>query len=110
VVRAGLVVGPADWPWCSAAAHPGRAEPQAWLEMVTWRQHGCEGNWRKFLAVGETESELVAIRRCTHSAGPLGTGEFVEGPERPTQHRLAPPKGGRKANWKARQEEGAVQN
>ena len=27
-VRAGLVVGTADWPWCSAAAHCGRAEPR----------------------------------------------------------------------------------
>jgi hypothetical protein len=44
-VRAGLVAGAADWSWSSAAAHGGRAEPRAWLEMVTWRQPWCEASW-----------------------------------------------------------------
>jgi hypothetical protein len=30
-----------------------------------------------FTAAGETESELRAIRRCTHTGHPLGTGEEV---------------------------------
>jgi hypothetical protein len=77
-VRAGLVVGAADRPWSSAAAYCGRAKLQAWLEMPTWRQHQCEASGQGFLGAGETESELRAIRRCTHTARPLGTGEFVE--------------------------------
>jgi hypothetical protein len=45
-----------------------------------------------FIAAGETESELRAIRRCTRSGRLLGTGEFVEKLERHTQRRLAPQK------------------
>ena len=109
-VPAGLVVRAADWPGPSAAAHCGKAEPQAWLERVTWRQPWCEASWQEFLAAGETESELRAIRRCTHTGRPLGTGEFVKKLERPTQRRLAPQKGDRKPKSKARQEEGTLQN
>ena len=82
----------------------------AWLEMSAWRQPWCEASWQEFLGAGETESELRAIRRCTHTGRPLGTGEFVEKLERHTQRCLAPQKGGREPNLKTRQEEGTPQN
>jgi hypothetical protein len=109
-LRGVAVVGAADWSWSSAAAHCGTAQPQAWLERVTWRQPWCEACWQEFLGAGETESELRAIRPCTHTGRPLGTREFVEKLERHTQRRLAPQKGGRKPNSKTKQEEGTLQN
>ena len=36
-VRAGLVERAEDWPWSSAAAHGGRAKPQAWLDLRALR-------------------------------------------------------------------------
>ena len=53
------------------------------------------GAWRKFLEEGETEAELRAIRRATHSGRPLGPAEFVQRLESSTQRRLRPQKGGR---------------
>jgi hypothetical protein len=47
-------------------------------------------SWRKYLGAGETESELAAIRQCTHTGRPLGTAEFVRALEDSMQRRLAP--------------------
>jgi hypothetical protein len=38
---------------------------------------------------------LDALRRCTHTGRPLGSGEFIEALEHNTERRLAPQKGGR---------------
>ena len=94
-VRAGLATEPSDWAWSSAAAHGGRGAPDACLDMAAWRQHWSESTWRAFLQQGETEAELRAIRRATHTGRPLGTAEFVRKLESRTQRRLAPQKGGR---------------
>ena len=96
-VRAGLVAQPERWPWSSAAAHCGAAEPDSCLEMGTWRNRWDSVSWREYLAVQETEAELQAIRKCTHTGRPLGTAEFVESLEQTTLRRLAPQKGGRRA-------------
>ena len=45
----------------------------AWLEMPTWRQQGCEASWQEFLGAAETEFELRASQRCTHTGRPLRT-------------------------------------
>jgi hypothetical protein len=45
--------------------------------------------------VPETESEIAAIRQCTHSGRPLGTPEFVKDLEQVTKRQLIPQKGGR---------------
>jgi putative transposase len=60
-----------------------------------WRQHWTEESWRKFLEEGETDSELVALRRCTHTGRPLGGAEFIQALERTTHRRLTPRQGGR---------------
>ena len=41
--------------------------------MVPWQDHWSEEAWREYLTVGEKESELAAIRRCTYTGRPLGT-------------------------------------
>jgi hypothetical protein len=63
--------------------------------MALWREHWSEASWRKFLEKGETESELFAIRRSTHSGRPLGSAEFTRALEARAERRLTPGKGGR---------------
>jgi len=94
-VRAGLVKEAVAWPWSSAAAHCGQAAPPACLDMTEWRKHWKEAAWKKFLAAGEAEAEVAALRRCTHSGRPLGAAEFVRKLERQTGRRLTAQKGGR---------------
>lgn len=94
-VRAEMVGEAAAWPWSSAAAHGGTADPDACLDMSTWRNVWSETSWRSFLEQGEAESELRALRRCTHSGRPLGPEEFTQAVERRTHRRLTPSKGGR---------------
>ena len=97
-VRAGMVAEAAAWPWSSAAAHCGTADPDACLEMSLWRKAWSEASWKSFLQQGETESELFALRRATHTGRPLGEAEFVETLELKTLRRLTPQKGGRPRN------------
>ena len=94
-VRAGLARDAAGWEWSSAAAHCGTAEPQAFLDMALWRSRWTADRCRKHLGEGESEAELLALRRCTHTGRPLGSAEFVRRLEGHTQRRLAPQKGGR---------------
>jgi putative transposase len=96
-VRAGLVASPELWPWSSAAAHCGKAEPDICLEMETWRKHWTVSRWQMFLDVQETEAELAAIRQCTHTGRPLGSPEFIKSLEESTQRKLEPRKGGRRS-------------
>jgi REP-associated tyrosine transposase len=99
-VRAGLVSEAQAWKWSSAAAHCGRAEPDTFLAMDLWRQHWSASTWQRFLGAGETESDLAALRKCTHTGRPFGSEEFVKKLETQTSRALAPRKGGRpvKAN------------
>jgi putative transposase len=82
-VRAGMVGEAAAWPWSSAAAHCGTANPDACLDLSTWRKNWSAASGRKFLAAGETEAEVRSIRRCTHNGRPLGPAEFTRALEGP---------------------------
>ena len=93
-LRARLVAEATAWPW-SSAAHCGTSEPDVCLETEMWRKQWSEATWRKFLEEGERESELRAIRRCTHSGHPLGAAEFIQSLEPHVRRRLTPGKGGR---------------
>ena len=94
-VRAGLVAKAESWPWSSAAAHCGSTEPHTCLEIEIWNKRWSMENWREYLASGEVEAEVAAIRQCTHTGRPLGTPEFLHTLEEMTLRRLAPQKGGR---------------
>ena len=94
-VRAGLVAEPEAWPWSSATAHCGTAQPDGVLDMEMWRERWNEATWREYLAARDTEEENAAIRQCTHTGRPLGTPEFIEGLEKSMQRQLAPQIGGR---------------
>ena len=96
-VRAGLVAKAESWPWSSATAHCG-GELDASLHMALWNKRWSAKSWLDYLAAGETDAEVAAIRRSTHTGRPLGGDKFVHSLEQATQRRLAPQKGGRPGN------------
>ncbi len=75
--------------------------------LKPWSRRWSAASWRSFLEEGETESELDALRRCTHTGRPFGSAKFVGALEHATERRLSPGKGGRprKAISDPRQEE-----
>ena len=95
-VRAGMADSAECWPWSSAAAHCGFAEPDPILEVDRWRNRWTAGEWRGFLARAESATELAALRRFTHTGRPLGSPEFVTGLEASMLRPLAPRKRGRR--------------
>ena len=95
-VRAGMVAVADDWRWSSAPAHCGSAPSTAApLEMERWAKRWTVTEWQRYLAEGVTESEVTALRQCTHTGRPLGTEDFVAQLEKVTLRSLAPQKGGR---------------
>ena len=94
-VRAGLVSEAESWPWSSAKVHCGMTSEDGCLALELWKERWDVSSWREYLAAGETEGELKAIRQCTHTGRPLGTEEFVRDLEAATQRILVPRKGGR---------------
>ena len=76
-VRARLCRRPWRYPFSSAAAH---VEPKAkseilnlprWFDMISAEQ------WRKALADGLSDSEVVRLRLNTHTGRPLGSDSFL---------------------------------
>ncbi len=106
-VRAALVTDAGSWPWSSAAVHCGETAGDGFLDMGPWRHHWSADTWRAYLAAGEEQTNLAAIRRCTYTGCPLGTAEFIRQLEQKTRRCLAVRKGGhpRKLNEDPRQAE-----
>lgn len=97
-VRAGLVSAAQDWEWSSAPAHCGITDADPCLDMAAWSKRWSRATWRGYLHYDENETELIAIRKSTHTGRPLGSGEFVRTLEEATARRLQPQKGGRPRN------------
>jgi len=95
-VRARMVERTDRWPWSSAAAHCGLANPEAILEMECWRKRWSVSESHSFLAQEESATELAALRRFTHTGRPLGSPAFVGGLEESMLRPLAPRKRGRR--------------
>jgi putative transposase len=94
-VRAGLVAKAESWSWSSAAAHCATHPADGYLAMGLWQTRWSACSWRAYLSAGENESELSAIRQCTHAGRPLGAAEFIGALERQIQRPLAPQRRGR---------------
>jgi putative transposase len=94
-VRAGMVPAAEEWPWSSAAAHCRPGVSNRLLEMEGWRKRWTTGEWREYMEVRESRSDVRQLRQCTHTGRPLGDAEFVTQLERATLRPLAPQKGGR---------------
>jgi putative transposase len=93
-LRARLVATPESWSWSSAASHCGTRVADEWLCLERWNTQWAAPSWREYLAAGEMESQLAAIRQRTHTGRPWGSAEFVHGLEKTTQRRLTPQKRG----------------
>jgi len=94
-VRAGMASAAEEWPWSSAAAHCNPEVCNQMLEMERWQKRWTVAGWSEYLAAGESQAEVSALRQCTHTGRPLGTIEFIAALEPTTLRRLAPRKGGR---------------
>lgn len=94
-VRARIVAAAESWNWSSAAAHCGLTQPDPCLDTEPWVKRWSSESWRGYLASGESQSDVLAIRKCTHTGRPLGTRAFVRSLEQATSRRLEPEKGGR---------------
>jgi len=81
-VRARMVAEPATWRWSSAAAHCGLASDDTWLDLHLWQQRWTAARWAEFLAAAESDEQLMALRRFTHTGRPLGSATFVAALER----------------------------
>jgi hypothetical protein len=76
--------------------------------MEMWRERWCDASWREYLDVGQSESQLVAIRHSTHTGRPLGGAEFVRALERETKRILALQKRGPKKKTHGEQRQGTL--
>ena len=62
----------------------GKTARDGFLDMGPWRHHWSADTWHAYLAAGEEQANLAAIRRCTYTGRPLGTAEFTK-TEEPVQ-------------------------
>jgi putative transposase len=104
-VRAGLVSKAEQWRWSSAAAHCGGGKDPT-LEMAKGEKRWPANSWREYLERGESDAEIAAIRKCTHTGRPLGAAGFVRELEQATLRCLVPQKGGRPSHDRAAAEIG----
>ena len=98
-VRAGMVDRAEDYRWSSARAHvDGRRDDllDPGLPLV-----GAIGNWSDWLAAGDIDSELKAIRKATALDIPYAEDEVICRWEVELGRRLRPRKPGRPAKEKA---------
>jgi putative transposase len=107
-VRAGLIAEAEGWTWSSAPVHCGVTPANGWLAMEEWKGRWDVSSWRNYLDAGETESERLAIRQCTHTGRPLGSKEFVHELEEAANRPLAPRKGGRPSMPTNEKQQGAL--
>jgi putative transposase len=74
-VRAGLVDRAGAYPWSSAMAHLGAADPWNLVALTEWNRCWTAKEWADILLDGAEEGG--AIREATYGGRPLGPQEFV---------------------------------
>lgn len=88
-VRAGMVRKAEDYPWSSASAHCGsHRDPVLTVDHKWHRQVESIGNWSAWLAEGEEERHLLALRNNASKGMPCGSDEFINQLESSTGRRL----------------------
>jgi hypothetical protein len=68
-VRAGLAIEAKSVDVVQCSRHCGNGSGNEILDLELWRNHWSASAWRQYLAAGEMESKLAAIRRCTTRGG-----------------------------------------
>jgi putative transposase len=105
-VRAVLVARAELWRWSSAGVHCRAEANDGGLESEAWSKRWSAASRRDYLSSGESEAELRAIRKCTHTGRPLGSTEFVRAMEQATRRHLrALPDGCPRGSRKTRAQE-----
>jgi len=94
-VRAGLVERAEDYRWSSTRAHCG-LEKNRLLSPLPLTHGLLIGNWADWLALGQDDRELKALRRLTRTGRPCGSDEFIDELEVRLGRPLRPRKGGRR--------------
>ncbi len=89
-VRARLVRLAWDYPWSSAGAHTGAADPSGLLDWAEWTDLWTPDKWRAELRSPEDAEGLSRIRLSTHRGRPLGSDSFISKLERRLGCRLRP--------------------
>jgi putative transposase len=90
-VRAKLVRRAWEYPWSSAAAHVGGADPSPLLDLSVWaRRMAAGGDWRETLARPGDPETTAALRRNTATGRPLGSDRFLSKLETALNRRLRP--------------------
>ena len=103
-VRAKLVRRPWRYPWSSAAAHCGEADPSSLLNLAKWQQmvKAVSGDWRAALGRPDDDERIQALRHSTLRGRPLGSDRFISKLERALGRRLRPLPIGRPRKTKRR--------
>ena len=96
LVRASMVAEAESWAGPSAEADCSTAAADSWLGIRLWRGRWSAARWREYLASGESQGTLAAIRHNTHTGRPLGSADFMRAVEGQTKRRLALQKRGPK--------------
>ena len=91
-VRAGLIDVAWHYPWSSAAAHIGEADPSVLLNRAKWEKilAAAALDWREVLLEPDSDEELERLRRHLHNGLPLGGKRFVARLESLTGRPLRP--------------------
>lgn len=78
-VRAKMVRKSENYPWSSAAAHcHGKADSVLTKRKYWKNQFESIGDWSAWLAEGDSEDELVIIRRNIEKGLPCGSDKFID--------------------------------
>ena len=100
-VRAGMTARAWDYPWSSAAAHCGLAEPHPVLDPAAWENPVPPEEWRATLeACLHDNPGYQALRAATSTGRPLGSETFLESIENTLKKRVRPLPIGRQKGWR----------
>ena len=97
-VRAKMVRRAWEYPWSSAKAHVENKSDDGLLNMAYWKQISSVVDWRKTLGQMQSDEQVAAIRRNTHTGRPLAEDAFISKLEKLLNKRLRPLPIGRPGN------------
>jgi len=89
-VRAKMVRRAWQYPWSSAKAHVENNSDNELLNMAYWKQISSVVDWRKTLGQIQSDEQVAAIRRNTHTGRPLAEDAFISKLEKLLNKRLRP--------------------
>ena len=89
-VRAKMVRRAWLYPWSSAKTHVENNSDDELLNMAYWKQISSVVDWHKTLGQMQSDEQVAAIRRNTHTGRPLAEDAFISKLEKLLNKRLRP--------------------